>query len=227
MLVEGIAERLLFPKFFSMLYMKNTEEDTEMQKKKTIEGEGISIISVDGVAFRPFLQLFGSTGLGIKCAAITDSDPESVPLENEDGTPVLGRDNKVVREEVYPTEIGEYENCPRTAKLINDFRSHQNIFISNNIKTFEYDLILNNNVSFFIELIQEYNLGTNEDRARIVSLSGQEFAKEAYKLISKEKGEFSQLILDKLNSGKTLHIPMYIEKAFEFLMSEEGDGRDE
>lgn len=63
--MEGMAERLLIPKFFSMLYKENPSEG-DVEKIKTLEGEGISIVSVDGVAFRPFLQLFGPTGLHMK-----------------------------------------------------------------------------------------------------------------------------------------------------------------
>jgi putative ATP-dependent endonuclease of OLD family len=228
LLVEGIAERLLMPKFFSMLYKEKVEGKMDVEKDKRLEGEGISVVSVDGVAFRPFLQLFGPTGLNIKCVVLTDSDPESVPLKDMDGNEIIGSDNKVVREEVYPAKIGEFENCARTAGLIDDFSLDTNIFVSSNIKTFEYDLMLEDNIPFFADLIQEYKIGSKENRERIVLLSGQEFVKEAYKLILKEKGEFSQLILDELNNGKTLHIPMYIKRAFEFLMLEEeeiGDDR--
>lgn len=228
LLVEGIAERLLIPKFFSMLYKEKITEGQKVEViDKTLESEGISVISVDGVAFRPFLQLFGPTGLNIKCAVLTDSDPESVPLKNKDGYEVIGTDGKVVRESVYPTKIGEYENCARTAGLIRDFSPSPNIFVSSNIKTFEYDLMLEENIPFFSELIQKYEIGTKDNRERIVLLNGQEFIKEAFKLISKEKGEFSQFILEELNNGKKLHIPTYIKKAFEFLMQEkEGAGDD-
>ncbi|RAS99399.1 ATP-dependent endonuclease [Bacillus cereus] len=222
LLVEGIAERLLIPKFFSMLHTdKIREGEKVIERGKTLEGEGISIISVDGVAFRPFLQLFGSNGLNMKCAVLTDSDPEAIPVMDKHGDEVIGIDDKVVKEDAYPTRLGEYGMCARTAGLISDFSEISNIFIASNLKTFEYDLMLENNDSFFRELIQTYNIGTKEDRERITNLSGHEFAKEAYKVISKEKGQFSQFILDELNKGKVLQIPEYIKQVFEFLMKVE------
>ncbi|MGG0332480.1 AAA family ATPase [Priestia megaterium] len=226
MLVEGIAERLLIPKFFSILYKEQlVEGESVAEIGKTLEGEGISIISVDGVAFRPFLHLFGPNGLDMKCAVLTDSDPESIPVQDQEGNEVKGRDGKIIKEEVYPTKYGEYGICSRTTGLIADFNSLPNIHISSNLKTFEYDLMLENNIPFFRELIQDYDLGTREERERIAVLDGHEFAKEAYKVISKEKGQFSQFILDELNKGKVLHIPEYIKKVFTFLMNEEEEKR--
>ncbi|MEC1698138.1 ATP-dependent nuclease [Schinkia azotoformans] len=223
LLVEGIAERLLIPKFFSMIYKeKIKEEGIEIEISKTLEGEGISIISVDGVAFRPFLQLFGSTGLDMKCAVLTDSDPESIPVKNKDGEELIGNDGKVVKEPAYPTKEGEFPICARTFGLIDDYKLIPNILISSNLKTFEYDLMLEeNNIPFFRELIQEYNLGTKEERESIVKLDGHEFAKEAFMVISKEKGQFAQFILNELNNGKSLQIPGYIKQVFDFLMKKE------
>ncbi|WP_337020236.1 ATP-dependent nuclease, partial [Oceanobacillus massiliensis] len=100
LLVEGIAERLLIPKFFSMIYSEKVEiDDRVIENEKTLEGEGISIISVDGVAFRPFLHLFGSSGLNIKCAVLTDSDPEAIPLLDKEGNEVRGKNNEVIKED--------------------------------------------------------------------------------------------------------------------------------
>lgn len=220
LLVEGIAERLLIPRFFSMLQKDQMDED------KTLESEGISIISVDGVAFKPFLQLFGSKGLDMKCAVLTDSDPESVPKKDIHGNEMIGSDNKVVKEEVYPTKFGEFPSCSRTAGLIEAFSAFSNIYISSNLKTFEYDLMMENNAPFFRELIQTYDIGTKKERERIITLDGHEFAKEAYEVISKEKGQFSQFILDELTKGKVFHIPAYIKQVFEFLLDEEGERSD-
>lgn len=226
LLVEGIAERLLMPKFFSMLYKEKINNNVEeLERGKTLEGEGISIISVDGVAFRPFLQLFGQNGLNIKCAVLTDSDPEAIPVKDNEGNVIIIGDNKVLKEDVYPSKMGEIDSCQRTLNLSKDFQYIPNVCVSNNIKTFEYDLLLENNTSFFSELIQEYKLGTKESREKILLLEGIDFARECYNLISKEKGEFAQLVLDKLNEGKNLNIPTYIKKAFDFLLEEEGESK--
>ncbi|NLR46308.1 ATP-dependent nuclease [Priestia megaterium] len=222
LLVEGIAERLLIPRFFSMLNKKKViVEGEEIEVEKTLEGEGISLISVDGVAFRPFLQLFGPTGLNMKCAVLTDSDPESIPVRDKEGNEVKGSDGKVIKEEVYPKKVDKLDICARTKGLIEDFEDLPNIFISTNLKTFEYDMMLENNTDFFKNLIKEYNVGTAQDRERISIQDGHEFAKKAYQIISKEKGQFSQFILDELNKDNNLNIPVYIQQAFNFLLKEE------
>lgn len=221
LLVEGIAEKLLIPKFFSMIYSEETEvAGKKVKKEKTLEGEGISIISVDGVAFRPFLHLFNS-GLKIKCAVLTDGDPEAIPLLDEKGNEIKGSNGEVLKEDVYPQKKEKIEFSPRTSGLIKDFEGSMNILISNSLKTFEYDLMLEDNKTFFSELFEEYKIGTAETRNSISSMDGRDFAKEAYKLISKVKGEFSQFVLDELNKGKELNIPSYIRAAFDFLMKGE------
>ncbi|MCC2928993.1 MULTISPECIES: ATP-dependent nuclease [Bacillus] len=218
LLVEGIAERLLIPKFFSMIY---SEKADNLEWENTLESEGISVISVDGVTFRPFLQLFNTNGLNMKCAVLTDSDPEAVPLTNDKGEEVKDKDGKTIKISVYPSSEKERTLCSRTEKLKEDFTENKNVYISYNLKTFEYDLILEDNKQFFLDLIEQYQIGTSEERAQITNLNLKEFAKVAYDIISKEKGQFAQYILDELNNGKHLNIPSYIESAFEFLMKED------
>lgn len=221
LLVEGIAERLLLPKFFSMLNKYTVQkESTEIEKSLTLESQGISIISVDGVAFRPFIHIYGQAGLNMKCAILTDSDPDPVPVKDTNGNEIFSGNGKVIKEEVYPIHPNDFSMCARTKGLIDDFSNHSNIYISHNLKTFEYDLILNDNTIFFRELINKYKIGTKEDRANLVSLETNEFAREAYKMISKEKGQFSQFVLNELNDGKSLNIPEYIKQAFKFLVEE-------
>lgn len=158
LLVEGIAERLLMPKFFSMLYKeKIVINGEEVERGKTLEGEGISIISVDGVAFRPFLQLFGQNGLNIKCAVLTDSDPAAIPVKDNEGNDIILGNNKILKEEAYPSKMGEIESCQRTLNLLNDFHSTPNVYISNNIKTFEYDLLLEKIPLSFQNLFKRIN----------------------------------------------------------------------
>lgn len=217
LLVEGIAERLLIPKFFT-IYSGNADD---LEWENTLESEGISVISVDGVTFRPFLQLFNTNGLNMKCAVLTDSDPEAIPLTDHTGEEVKGTDGKTIKISVYPSSEKERTLCSRTKKLKEDFTKNKNVYISYNLKTFEYDLILENNKEFFLNLIEQHQLGTSEERAHISNLNLQEFAKVAYEIISKEKGQFAQYILDELNNGKHLNIPSYIENAFEFLMKED------
>jgi putative ATP-dependent endonuclease of the OLD family len=60
-LVEGITEQLLIPKFFE-IYFGNG-----------IEKEGCNVINVNGVAFKHFLKVIRN-GFFIKCVVLTDKD---------------------------------------------------------------------------------------------------------------------------------------------------------
>ncbi len=60
-LVEGISELLLLPKFF------------EIYTKNSLEQYGCNIVNVSGVAFKHFLETI-KAGFFIKCVVITDSD---------------------------------------------------------------------------------------------------------------------------------------------------------
>jgi predicted ATP-dependent endonuclease of OLD family len=60
-LVEGITEQLLMPKFF------------EKVLKTTLEKENCTIVNVNGVAFEHFLKVI-KNGFFIKCVVFTDSD---------------------------------------------------------------------------------------------------------------------------------------------------------
>jgi predicted ATP-dependent endonuclease of OLD family len=60
-LVEGIAEEILIPLFYQMIY------------KRTLESNGITLINVRGVAFKHFLEII-KNGYFVKCVVFTDSD---------------------------------------------------------------------------------------------------------------------------------------------------------
>ena len=60
-LVEGIAEQLLIPRFFELVF------------GRTVEQRGCNVINVSGLAFRHFLKVVRS-GFFIKCVVFTDSD---------------------------------------------------------------------------------------------------------------------------------------------------------
>lgn len=68
MLVEGIAEQILVPILFNLLY------------GRTLDSIGCNVINVNGVAFKHFLEIV-KNGYFIKCAVLTDGD-EGKKTEN-------------------------------------------------------------------------------------------------------------------------------------------------
>lgn len=70
-LVEGIAEQLLVPVIAERLGISLTQA-------------GIAVVNVGGIAFRPFIELFGDDKLPFPCAVISDSDPTNDDVQDED-----------------------------------------------------------------------------------------------------------------------------------------------
>jgi len=74
-LVEGMAEALLIP-----LFAKKFVFTTDAQKSEFLRFRAASLISIDGVDFKPYLQLlltpFEGTRLGENIVVITDGDPQ-------------------------------------------------------------------------------------------------------------------------------------------------------
>jgi len=75
-LVEGDAERFLLPTL-AMLY------DPAMD----FNALGISVCSIAGTNFGPYVQLLGPAGLDIPFGVLTDYDPKGQPVSQEDADP--------------------------------------------------------------------------------------------------------------------------------------------
>ncbi len=150
--VEGIAEALVIKELAKRVIKKHLSSETN--SLKTLEDFGITIVNLNGIYFRHFMQLFqgykldedsnpikGITSIPIKCAGITDCDPETSSKPT----------NKVKCECQNP----QYD-------LIAEFEKHsENCRIFSNLKTFEYDLGLQDeNLKTLIEIYDDW-LDTN------------------------------------------------------------------
>lgn len=99
-LVEGAAEDLLIPELFEIY-------TAQCGEKKSLEKIGCNVVNVRGVAFRHFLNII-KNGYFIKCAALTDSDPET-PGHNraDDLRSYYETDPGVIK--IYSTETATFE----------------------------------------------------------------------------------------------------------------------
>ncbi len=86
-LVEGIAEQLLIPKFFE-IYCANC-----------VEKEGCNIINVNGVAFKHFLKIIRN-GFFIKCLVLTDRDTGKTTQERAEDLKEEFDKGKIIRIEI-------------------------------------------------------------------------------------------------------------------------------
>lgn len=228
-LVEGICEAMTLPALASTV-LKEYNKSNNPKIPETLEEAGITVVNVNGINFKYFFPLFCDiTGLNeeklpIRCSAITDKDPEPEIIKDENG-----KDKYI---EVYPLTADEVESGNEAAKLtsIINKTTYGRLFVSP-LKTFEYDLAMNGNCSLMAEIIKEgwskgdeKHAGVKKDCLKIQEKNNQyeddKSKKEDAKYILKHidhndlgKGIFSQLLAEKLENGKTVQVPKYIENA--------------
>lgn len=203
-LVEGIAEAMLLPEMAKIILNERGDQ------ARTLEDFGVSVINMNGIYFKHFMQLFadlggnGSESIPVRCAGITDKDPpkESKPTLSN---PTPGKNTAL--------QLQETANSSNWARLY-----------SSPLKTFEYDLAMEgSNLNVLIpvalslvdtdgpirtcyeEFMQEDWNTAKEERRADASM---------YLLKHIDKGEFAQALAAKLGSSEEIiAVPEYIREA--------------
>lgn len=220
--VEGISEALVVKELAKRVIKTHVVNDID--SPKTLEDYGVSIINLDGIYFKHFMQLFqgykldedgkpidGIVSIPIRCAGITDCDPQKVsetkPTPNS------------------PCKCGNVHSSDYAAELILHQSEHCRIFT--NLKTFEYDLGMEkNNLQTLYKIIFESYTNMVTGAQEAVDKSKKDWAtenidnkaEECFKLLSiieASKGKFAQKLAFKLatETGIEFSVPKYIEDA--------------
>lgn len=224
-LVEGICEAMVLPALAPQVLCEYNKNHVQ-KLPESLEEAGVSVININGINFKYFYPLFadlegcGENRLPIRCGGITDKDP--VPKKEK------GEEKSI---EVYPIETERVESGNEAIKFVDAINEseYSRLFVSP-LKTFEYDLAMNNNFSIMAEIIKEgwpkgdvensgvkqhcleienkYNNYNNDEEKRtdatyiLKHIDHNDFG----------KGIFSQLLLEKIESGRNINVPKYIEK---------------
>ena len=253
-LVEGLAEAILIPKL-AEIYL--TEIDAT-NIPKSLEEAGVSVINLNGIFFQYFMKLYDgyeptypkksaneskakynskiesirtqskynkgkykeTKHIPIRCVAITDNDPKG---EN-------------------PKKDEEIEgNNPKLYLVDQLYNMTDNCRMFKNLKTFEYDLALENkNAKIMIEILLEYIPTDGPIKEQLTQYHDnyvnkkQNKQEEVAALVLKEidssymgKGLFAQLLLEKINQKDKFIVPNYIKEAIRFVLNIEDDKKDE
>jgi putative ATP-dependent endonuclease of OLD family len=184
-LVEGTAEQLLLPALAEQL-------------GRPLADAGVAVINVGGVAFGPFVKLFGPEKLPYRCAVISDGDP---PVTEED-------------------EAGREEEDPALSATAQRLLGQQNdnvrVFLSR--RTLEWDLTATGNWEIALAALRrirprvaarlegEHTDSSAEIRADAVLVA-----------VERHKGRFAQALLRELREGRELQLPPYLREAIEWL----------
>lgn len=187
-LVEGVAEQLLLPCIAQRM-------------GKTLADSGIAVINVGGVAFGPFVKLFGPDKLPYRCAIVSDGDPEETPEDAE------GRED-------------EDAALSATASRLLDSQSDTvHVFLSQ--KTLEWDLVMAGNWEVMLAALAHI-------RPRVASRLRTEFegarpeaqADALLEAVSRHKGRFAQALVHELATDQPFEIPDYLREAIAWLTDE-------
>jgi putative ATP-dependent endonuclease of OLD family len=185
-LVEGTAEQLLLPIIAERV-------------GTPLADAGVAVINVGGVAFGPFVKLFGPDKLPFRCAVISDRDPP--PTEEDDE----GRDE-------------EDPALSATAqRLLEEQNENVRVFLSD--KTLEWDIVRAGNWEIAIEALRlvrprvatrlQDEHGVSDDAVRADALLS---------AVDRYKGRFAQALLHELNQGREFQVPAYLQQAIEWLV---------
>jgi predicted ATP-dependent endonuclease of OLD family len=219
-LVEGIAEAMVIPELAKRV-IKDYNKINSTKIPDTLEEQGISVINMNGIYFKHFMQLFSnldpadkeSLSIPLRCVGITDNDPKT--------------DSKPTRDNV---DEPENEGTNHALDLIEIVEKSINCRLYSNLKTFEYDLAmegrnLNPMIDIFLKILPTNGEIRNEweGNAEInwFEKNDDEKATIAYGLLGRidtsnicGKGIFSQNLADYLqNPSYDFEIPEYIQKS--------------
>ena len=238
-LVEGIAEAMLLPELAKVVLKKekgklkqkeslssqNNEDGNRNTKQEdlfpcSLEEAGVSVINMNGIYFKHFMQLFcdvkGDNHEGkipIRCAGITDKDPKE-NLESEESTnPALALIPKINTSQYTKLYVGKY-------------------------KTFEFDLAMEgDNYKLMIETLTKLWPSEGKIKEELINWLKKDLKndlnkkKEIARIILKRieegrigKGYFSQVLAEKIIAHNNFFIPEYIRKAIIWVCGGNFDG---
>ncbi|UPG88331.1 AAA family ATPase [Luteibacter aegosomaticola] len=215
LLVEGDAERFLMPALAAL-------HDPPLD----FDELGISVCSVAGTNFAPYIRLLGHAGLRIPYAVLTDFDPKEGPGSQEDLDPKevgaksgygLKRVVNQIMAEVMPENIWERLSFQQVV----DDAPEWGVFLNDH--TFEIDLFKAGNHELFSTAVQ----GVTTNNRMIERFAGwaadpDSLDKAAFlkDIDSVGKGRLAQRLASLITEQGEMELPEYIANAFDYLHSE-------
>lgn len=216
-LVEGDAEKFLLP---TLARLHDEAFD--------FDALGITVCSIAGTNFAPYLKLLGPQGLNLPVAVITDFDPKGAAVSQEDEDPDgVGAldsygENRVVNHimpELLPEKLWGKLSFQEVMKLA----PQHGVFL--NDYTFEVDLFKSGSKRYFQQAAK--SLSSNKamhkrfDRLATdpASLDPKQFLKD---IDSIGKGRFAQRLASVLIEEDADVCPEYIRSALEYLREQLG-----
>ena len=200
-LVEGIAESFLVPTFAErVLKQHNAIVAPEDQLPKTLEDAGVSVINMNGIYFKHFMQLFCNLADGtedkknipIRCAGITDLDPAKEET-------VIGDDGKETKSAIIPTPSNPSEGTNPALELLETVNATENCRLHHSpLKTLEYDLAFEgNNAKHMADVLEQIWPNEGQVKKKLKDISGVDWKGRG----ENDKGQVALEILNRVDGN--------------------------
>jgi putative ATP-dependent endonuclease of OLD family len=184
-LVEGVAEALLLP-------VMARHATLRLQPEEWHRFKATPIIAIDGVDFRPYVEVLLRAHDGVRVAdsviLITDADP------------VLQGNRKADLEALAAT-----------------LEAAANLHVLTNNKTLEYDLFEAGNEALLRQAFLKLHPRLEDEwKSRVAGERAEARADAFLKLLAEKrvrKGDFAQEVASLIERGSEFHVPAYLERA--------------
>ncbi len=193
-LVEGVAEQLLVPALAVHL-------------GRPLSRSGVAVINIGGVAFPPFVELFGVDKLPYRCAVISDGDPPQRPNidEQADADPGLSAVATVLQA-----------------------RESDNLLVRLADRTLEWDLAASGNWDPLLTALESVKPRVTtrlRDDHEETSAAGR--ADALLVKVKDVKGRFAQELVAVLEDGPEFLVPDYLREAIEWVTDDQDPEPDD
>lgn len=216
--VEGISEAILLPEL-AEICLKEYNEKNKAKIPESLEEAGVSVINMNGIFFEHFMNLYceieeneeKTSKLTNKCSGITDKDPDR---------------------DIYPIRGETVDGKNKALDLIDKINSSNNVRLySSPLKTFEYDMCMENNCKIMASVLKnlwpkdnEQKTGVKNKLEKIIEKDNKyeterlksDDSKNIYNWIENSnvgKGLFAQELAELIKESKEFNIPNYIKNA--------------
>lgn len=196
LLAEGIAEALLLPVIAKKIVLRNNLEKLRLFRSSVF-------VPIDGVDFQPYVKLlltpYENVRVADRLVVLTDGDSGGL----EAGMESPGQRRKRAMEEV-ATDLGAEESF---AVVINDY-------------SLETELVRAGNAELLERLYLTLHPRSKDKWNAAVAFDGSEQAVAIQKLFeTTSKGDFAQLLAEKINVGEAFNVPGYLADAINALVA--------
>ncbi|NTV45790.1 MAG: AAA family ATPase [Chlorobiales bacterium] len=195
LLVEGIAEALLFPVIAKHHVLKGDQQAQRIFRSAVF-------VPIDGTDFSPYAKIlltaYNGTRIADRLVVVTDGDK----MATKEGMSCPGEIRKKELE-AFAKQVG--------ANNVLD------VFI--NTYTLETELVIAGNADILKSVYLELHKNSEENWNTAIGKTGDEQAKAVQKLFeTTRKGDFAHILADKIAEGNNFSVPVFVQQAIEALV---------